>query len=167
MEMISRAVHRNLLRLLGFCMTLTERLLVYPFMENGSVASCIQGNKENEATLDWTTRWHIALGSAREKTDVYGYGIMLLELITGQRAFDLARLADNDDVMLLDWVKAKLANERIDLLVSPDLKNNYIEEDGTTISNRKLSPKIKQCLCCKIRKTPECCIKSCTQQIRY
>ncbi|XP_057844000.1 LRR receptor kinase BAK1 [Cryptomeria japonica] len=200
MEMISRAVHRNLLRLLGFCMTPTERLLVYPFMENGSVASCIQGKKENEATLDWTTRWHIALGSARglsylheqcdpkiihrdvkaanilldkdfeavvgdfglaklmdykdthvttvvrgtighiapeyistgkssEKTDVYGYGIMLLELITGQRAFDLARLADNDDVMLLDWVKAKLANERIDLLVSPDLKNNYIEEE--------------------------------------
>jgi hypothetical protein len=29
---------------------------------------------------------------------------MLLELITGQRAFDLARLANDDDVMLLDWV---------------------------------------------------------------
>lgn len=30
--------------------------------------------------------------------------IMLLELITVQRAFDLARLANDDDVMLLDWV---------------------------------------------------------------
>lgn len=37
-EMISLAVHRNLLRLYGFCMTSTERLLVYPFMSNGSVA---------------------------------------------------------------------------------------------------------------------------------
>ncbi|KAH7862458.1 hypothetical protein Vadar_005080 [Vaccinium darrowii] len=27
-----------------------------------------------------------------------------LELITGQRAFDLAKLANDDDVMLLDWV---------------------------------------------------------------
>jgi len=43
-EMISMAVHRNLLRLRGFCMTSTERLLVYPYMANGSVASCLRGS---------------------------------------------------------------------------------------------------------------------------
>lgn len=42
-EMISMAVHPNLLRLRGFCMTPTERLLVYPYMANGSVASCLRG----------------------------------------------------------------------------------------------------------------------------
>ena len=42
-RMISMAVHRNLLRLQGFCMTSTERLLVYPLMVNGSVASCLRG----------------------------------------------------------------------------------------------------------------------------
>ena len=42
-EMISMAVHRNLLRLRGFCMTPTERVLVYPYMANGSVASCLRG----------------------------------------------------------------------------------------------------------------------------
>jgi somatic embryogenesis receptor kinase 1 len=42
-EMISLAVHRNLLRLRGFCMTPTERLLVYPYMPNGSVASRLRG----------------------------------------------------------------------------------------------------------------------------
>lgn len=42
-EMISMAVHRHLLRLRGFCMTPTERLLVYPYMANGSVASCLRG----------------------------------------------------------------------------------------------------------------------------
>lgn len=42
-EMISMAVHRNLLKLLGFCMTPTERMLVYPYMINGSVASCLRG----------------------------------------------------------------------------------------------------------------------------
>jgi hypothetical protein len=41
--MISMAVHRNLLRLRGFCMTPTERLLVYPYMANGSVASRLRG----------------------------------------------------------------------------------------------------------------------------
>ncbi|RVW73103.1 LRR receptor kinase BAK1 [Vitis vinifera] len=38
---------------------------------------------------------YLFTGRSLEKTYVYGYGIMLLELITGQRAFDLARLASN------------------------------------------------------------------------
>lgn len=42
-EMISLAVHRNLLKLYGFCMTATEKLLVYPYMSNGSVASRLKG----------------------------------------------------------------------------------------------------------------------------
>ena len=42
-EMISLAVHRNLLRLCGFCTTENERLLVYPYMPNGSVASQLRG----------------------------------------------------------------------------------------------------------------------------
>uniref|UniRef100_J3MD80 Protein kinase domain-containing protein n=1 Tax=Oryza brachyantha TaxID=4533 RepID=J3MD80_ORYBR len=46
-EMISLALHRNLLRLYGFCMTATERLLVYPYMSNGSVASRLKGTKNS------------------------------------------------------------------------------------------------------------------------
>jgi hypothetical protein len=42
-ELISIAVHKNILRLIGFCTTPTERLLVYPFMENLSVASRLRG----------------------------------------------------------------------------------------------------------------------------
>lgn len=42
-EMISLAVHRNLLRLYGFCITPAEKLLIYPFMSNGSVASRLKG----------------------------------------------------------------------------------------------------------------------------
>ncbi|GER55507.1 BRI1-associated receptor kinase [Striga asiatica] len=199
-EMISMAVHRNLLRLRGFCMTPTERLLVYPYMANGSVASCLRERPETQPPLDWHVRKRIALGSARglsylhdhcdpkiihrdvkaanilldedfeavvgdfglaklmdykdthvttavrgtighiapeylstgkssEKTDVFGYGVMLLELITGQRAFDLARLANDDDVMLLDWVKGLLKDKKLEMLVDADLKGNYIDEE--------------------------------------
>lgn len=42
-EMISMAMHPNLLRLCGYCMTPTERLLVYTYMANGSVASYLRG----------------------------------------------------------------------------------------------------------------------------
>ncbi|XP_016459498.2 somatic embryogenesis receptor kinase 2 isoform X1 [Nicotiana tabacum] len=64
-EMISMAVHRNLLRLLGFCMTATERLLVYPYMSNGSVASRLRERPESDPPLEWSIRKRIALGSAR------------------------------------------------------------------------------------------------------
>lgn len=43
LEMISIAVHQNLLRLIGFCTTPSERLLVYPFMPNLSVDHHLRG----------------------------------------------------------------------------------------------------------------------------
>lgn len=42
-HLISVAVHKNLLRLIGFCTTSTERILVYPFMQNLSVAYRLRG----------------------------------------------------------------------------------------------------------------------------
>ncbi|OMO88496.1 hypothetical protein CCACVL1_08343 [Corchorus capsularis] len=66
-EMISLAVHRNLLRLYGFCITPTEKLLVYPYMSNGSVASRLKGQRALEfgkaanqkgAMLDWVRKIH-------------------------------------------------------------------------------------------------------------
>ncbi|RRT77261.1 hypothetical protein B296_00000014 [Ensete ventricosum] len=157
-EMISMAVHRNLLRLRGFCMTPTERLLVYPYMANGSVASRLRAanillDEDFEAVvgdfglaklMDYKdthvttavrgTIGHIApeylsTGKSSEKTDVFGFGIMLLELITGQRAFDLARLANDDDVMLLDWVKGLLKEKQLEMLVDPELQNDYVEAE--------------------------------------
>ncbi|KAJ0087161.1 hypothetical protein Patl1_07905 [Pistacia atlantica] len=139
-EMISMAVHRNLLRLRGFCMTPTERLLVYPYMANGSVASCLRGKAFEDVlhlsmilcfhgTIGHIAPEYLSTGKSSEKTDVFGYGIMLLELITGQRAFDLARLANDDDVMLLDWVKGLLKEKKLEMLVDPDLQNNYVESE--------------------------------------
>ena len=60
-EMISMAVHRNLLRLRGFCMTPTERLLVYPFMANGSVASCLRGSSNFSIICYILSMWAYAI----------------------------------------------------------------------------------------------------------
>uniref|UniRef100_A0A2N9INQ8 non-specific serine/threonine protein kinase n=1 Tax=Fagus sylvatica TaxID=28930 RepID=A0A2N9INQ8_FAGSY len=190
-EMISLAVHRNLLRLYGFCMTPTERLLVYPYMSNGSVASRLK----EKPVLDWGTRKRIALGAGRgllylheqcdpkiihrdvkaanillddyceavvgdfglaklldhhdshvttavrgtvghiapeylstgqssDKTDVFGFGILLLELITGQRALEFGKAANQKGAML-DWVKKIHQEKKLEILVDKDLKSNY------------------------------------------
>ncbi|GMN38896.1 hypothetical protein TIFTF001_008118 [Ficus carica] len=190
-EMISLAVHRNLLRLYGFCITASERLLVYPYMSNGSVASRLKA----KPVLDWYTRKRIAVGAARgllylheqcdpkiihrdvkaanillddycdavvgdfglaklldhheshvttavrgtvghiapeylstgqssEKTDVFGFGILLLELISGQRALDFGKAANQKGAML-DWVKKLQQEKKLEMLVDKSLKNNY------------------------------------------
>lgn len=46
-QLISVAVHRHLIRLIGFCTTSIERILVYPFMENRSVAYQLRGKYSN------------------------------------------------------------------------------------------------------------------------
>ncbi|VAI85339.1 unnamed protein product [Triticum turgidum subsp. durum] len=63
-EVIRVPVHNNILRLIGYCMERKERLLVYPFMENLSLSSKLEGLKPNEPTLDWAKRMKIALGIA-------------------------------------------------------------------------------------------------------
>lgn len=198
-EMIGVAVHRNLLNLIGFCATPSERLLVYPFMANRSVAYQLRERKSGEVVLDWHHRKEIALGAARglaylhhhcnpriihrdvkaanvlldenmqavvgdfglaklvdnqnthvttvvrgtmghiapeylstgkssEKTDVFGYGIMLLELVTGQRAIDFTRLHEEDDVLLLDHVKKLLREKRLSSIVDPSLQQYITQE---------------------------------------
>ncbi|KAL2232710.1 UNVERIFIED_CONTAM: putative LRR receptor-like serine/threonine-protein kinase [Sesamum indicum] len=191
LEMISLAVHRNLLRIIGYCATPNERLLVYPYMSNGSVASRLRG----KPALDWNTRKRIAIGAARgllylheqcdpkiihrdvkaanillddyyeavvgdfglaklldhaeshvttavrgtvghiapeylstgqssEKTDVFGFGILLLELITGMRALEFGKSVNQKGAML-EWVRKIQQEKKIELLVDRELGINY------------------------------------------
>ncbi|PWZ05618.1 Protein NSP-INTERACTING KINASE 1 [Zea mays] len=287
-EMISLALHRNLLRLYGFCTTATERLLVYPYMSNGSVASRLKGKlfsqdsnvlnnikptcgsaeqilsssssfsmpKKNgvklevvtrqaelgkqleldsstplfflvhwtnagtaqkqaydscqgrpslysaiiitagKPPLDWATRRRIALGAGRgllylheqcdpkiihrdvkaanvllddcceaivgdfglaklldhrdshvttavrgtvghiapeylstgqssDKTDVFGFGILLLELVTGQTALEFGKAANQKKGAMLDWVKKMHQEKKLDVLVDKGLRSRY------------------------------------------
>ncbi|RWW32224.1 hypothetical protein GW17_00003120, partial [Ensete ventricosum] len=178
-EMISLAVHRNLLRLCGFCMTASERLLVYPFMSNGSVASRLKVGaargllylheqcdpkiihrdvKAANILLDdyWEavvgdfglaklldhrdshvttavrgTVGHIApeylsTGQSSEKTDVYGFGILLLELITGRTALEFGKSVNQKGTMI-DRVRVKKIHQekKLELLMDKNLKHNY------------------------------------------
>ncbi|XP_030546312.1 G-type lectin S-receptor-like serine/threonine-protein kinase At2g19130 [Rhodamnia argentea] len=56
--------HVNLVRLRGFCSEGDNRLLVYDFMPNGSLDYHLLYRKDSK-TLDWKTRYQIALGTAR------------------------------------------------------------------------------------------------------
>ncbi|CAA3013658.1 NSP-INTERACTING KINASE 2-like, partial [Olea europaea subsp. europaea] len=67
---------------------------------------------------------YLSTGQSSEKTDVFGFGILLLKLITGQRALEFGKQANQKGAML-EWVKKIHQDKKLDVLVDKDLKNNY------------------------------------------
>ncbi|CAL5014884.1 unnamed protein product [Urochloa decumbens] len=62
-ETISRVQHRNLVKLYGCCLEGNKPLLVYEYMDNGSLDRALFGS--GRLNLDWPTRFEICLGIAR------------------------------------------------------------------------------------------------------
>lgn len=60
-KIISRLKHRNLVQLMGWCHEKDELLLVYEYMQNGSLDHHLFGNRR---PLPWSIRYKIALGLA-------------------------------------------------------------------------------------------------------
>ncbi|CAI9275092.1 unnamed protein product [Lactuca saligna] len=64
-ETLSRAQHPNLVLLQGYCKHKNERLLIYSFMENGSLDYWLHEKPDGRSILDWNTRRKIAQGAIR------------------------------------------------------------------------------------------------------
>ena len=199
-SVIGRINHMNLVKVCGFCAEGKHRLLVYEYLEKGSLDKLLYSS-EADSTLTWSTRYDIALGIAMglayiheeclewilhcdvkpqnillddsfrpkladfgmskladpgigrgklemsrlrgtrgymapewlanqevtAKVDVYSYGVVLLELVTGRSAADVH---GESNQQLIQWVQDKL-RYRNDLgkvaeeLVDASLQGNY------------------------------------------
>ncbi|KAA8532323.1 hypothetical protein F0562_032356 [Nyssa sinensis] len=64
-EALSRAQHPNLVVLQGYCKYKNDRLLIYSYMEKGSLDYWLHEKLDGPSSLDWDTRVQIALGAAR------------------------------------------------------------------------------------------------------
>ncbi|CDY47625.1 BnaA01g13400D [Brassica napus] len=66
MEIIGGIKHENVVELKAYYYSKDEKLMVYDYFGNGSVASLLHGNRgENRVPLDWETRMSIAIGAAK------------------------------------------------------------------------------------------------------
>ncbi|XP_019175101.1 PREDICTED: receptor-like serine/threonine-protein kinase SD1-8 [Ipomoea nil] len=64
LRLIARLQHRNLVRLLGCCVDMDEKMLIYEYMENKSLDSVIF-NRTKSVLLNWQKRFNIIRGIAR------------------------------------------------------------------------------------------------------
>ncbi|EPS58697.1 hypothetical protein M569_16115, partial [Genlisea aurea] len=62
MNRLGQVRHPNLVPLLGYCLVEDEKILVYKHLSNGTLYATL---RDNAASLDWPTRFRIALGAAR------------------------------------------------------------------------------------------------------
>ncbi|KAJ0967677.1 hypothetical protein J5N97_024594 [Dioscorea zingiberensis] len=199
-EVLSRAQHRNVVMLVGFCIEENKRVLIYEYICNGSLDLHLHGR--GKAPLDWHARVKIAVGVARglrylhedcrvgfvvhrdirpnnillthdfdpmvgdlsvtrcrmenspcvdtylpqtfgylapeyieygietEKADVYAFGVVLLELITGRRAMDASR--PKGQQFLAEWARPLLS------LAAMEGQNSTVAVD------RYLDPRLDQ-----------------------
>ncbi|XP_009412309.2 inactive protein kinase SELMODRAFT_444075 isoform X1 [Musa acuminata AAA Group] len=195
-EVLSRAQHRNVVMLVGFCVEGATKVLVYEYICNGSLDLHLYG--QAQPPLDWIARMKTAVGVARglrylhedcrvgfvvhkdmrpnnvllthdfepllgdfrltrwqtetsrsvdtnvpeafgylapeyiehgivtDKSDVYAFGVVLLELITGRRALDTN--LPKGQQFLVEWARPLLS---------------LASEDGQTIAvDRFLDPRL-------------------------
>ncbi|KAJ4844407.1 putative serine/threonine-protein kinase pix13 [Turnera subulata] len=178
---LGRLSHPNLVRLIGYGWEDKELLLVYEFMQKGSLENHLFGRGAAVQPLPWDIRLKVAIGAARGlaflhtsdkqviyrdfkasnilldgaytakisdfglaklgpsasqshvttrvmgtygyaapeyvatghlyvKSDVYGFGVVLVEILTGLRALDTTRPSGRHN--LVDWIKPYLSDKR-------------------------------------------------------
>ncbi|KAE8659580.1 putative receptor-like protein kinase [Hibiscus syriacus] len=184
--------HPHLVNLIGYCYEDEHRLLVYEYMERGSLEN--QLFKRHGPPLPWLTRLKIAVGTAKglaflheeekpviyrdfktsnilldlEKkklmlrlaswapkampplnistghlttiSDVFSFGVVLLELLTGRRSVDKSRPAREKN--LVEWARPLLKDlHKLHGIMDPRLEGQYSTEGA-----RKAAALAYQCL---------------------
>ncbi|RVW28869.1 putative receptor-like protein kinase [Vitis vinifera] len=64
-EAIGHVRHKNLVRLLGYCIEGTHRMLVYEYVSNGNLEQWLHGAMRQHGFLTWDARMKILLGTAK------------------------------------------------------------------------------------------------------
>ncbi|KAI3683813.1 hypothetical protein L1987_84328 [Smallanthus sonchifolius] len=91
-------------------------------------------------TMGYAAPEYIQTGHLTSKSDVWGYGVFLYELITGRRPLDKNR--PKNEQKLLEWVKPYLDSKKFRIIIDTRLEGKYSLKSAqklSIIANRCLS----------------------------
>ncbi|KAL9247231.1 hypothetical protein vseg_020684 [Gypsophila vaccaria] len=198
MDVLSLAQHENLVSLMGYCVHDGLRLLMYSYMENGSLDYWLHENPDGPSQLDWPLRLKIALGAGKGiaymhqicdphivhrdikssnilldenfeahiadfglsrlilpyrthvttelvgtlgyippeygqawvatlRGDIYSFGIVLLELLTGKRPVEVCKPKQSREIVV--WVKQLMTDGKHEEIFDPVLRGKGYEQE--------------------------------------
>eukprot|EP00268_Persea_americana_P069384 TRINITY_DN9852_c0_g2_i1.p1 TRINITY_DN9852_c0_g2~~TRINITY_DN9852_c0_g2_i1.p1 ORF type:complete len:1052 (+),score=190.69 TRINITY_DN9852_c0_g2_i1:172-3327(+) len=108
-EALSRAQHKNLVSLKGYCRHGNDRLLIYSYMENGSLDYWLHERVDGGSLLRWDARLEIARGAAR--------GLAYLHRICKPNI--VHRDVKTSNILLDNRFEARLADFGLSRLIRP------------------------------------------------
>ncbi|KAF6174934.1 hypothetical protein GIB67_026422 [Kingdonia uniflora] len=108
-EALSNAQHKNLVSLQGYYVHGRFRLLIYTYMENGSLDYWLHEMAENGSQLDWPTRLRIAQGASR--------GLSYIHQICEPHI--IHRDIKSSNILLDDEFEARVADFGLARLIDP------------------------------------------------
>ncbi|KAL0730148.1 hypothetical protein Bca4012_026241 [Brassica carinata] len=100
-EAIGHVRHKNLVRLLGYCMEGTQRMLVYEYVNNGNLEQWLRGDNQNHEYLTWEARLKILIGTAK--------------------AYPVDYARPPPEVNLVEWLKMMVQQRRSEEVIDPNL----------------------------------------------
>ncbi|KAF3780360.1 kinase 2B protein [Nymphaea thermarum] len=102
---LSQLHHPHLVKLIRYSLEGENRLLVYEFMPKGSLEK------------------HLFRRRLTVKYDVYGFGVVLLELLSGRCALDQSKIGAEQN--LIDWAKPYLSEHKLYRVMDMQLEGKY------------------------------------------
>ncbi|GLT91420.1 hypothetical protein SLE2022_093080 [Rubroshorea leprosula] len=108
-EAIGHVRHKNLVRLLGYCIEGTERLLVYEYVNNGNLEQWLRGEMSHKGYLTWEARTKILLGTA--KALAYLHEAIEPKVVHRDIKSSNILIDDNFDAKISDFGLAKLLGD--------------------------------------------------------
>ncbi|XP_052207511.1 probable receptor-like protein kinase At2g42960 [Diospyros lotus] len=140
-EAIGHVRHKNLVRLLGYCIEGVHRMLVYEYVNNGNLEQWLHGAMQHHGTLTWEARMNVLLGTAKALAylheaiepkvvhrDIKSSNILIDDEFNGKLSdFGLAKLLDSGESHITtrvmgtfgyvapEYANTGLLNERSDI----------------------------------------------------